>query len=360
MKPRMMTDMPPPHSVPSSGGSVDILTLLGGQGGDEVHDEAFGFELLNRWQRDLPLDPEPFARIAEAYGRPPRDVLSALRRLQREGAISRVGAVLTPAAFGASTLAALSVPQDRVESVAGYISLMSEVNHNYAREHEYNLWFVLTAGERRQIDAALQRIEDATGAAPLDLPMLEGYHLDLGFDLRGPEARAARSVDLTRARVNLDSRQWRLLAALEQGLPLVPRPFARLGMRADMHETEVIEQLRHWLSTGAIRRIGIVVHHHELGIRANAMCVWDVPDARAAEAGRRIAALPGVNLCYRRARVSERWHYNLYCMIHGREREAVLQTRERAVAEAGIADCPSEVLFSTRRYKQRGARYAER
>lgn len=360
MKPEKVTDKLPPHPMPSFGGPVDILTLLGGQQADEARDEAFEFELLNCWQRDLPLDIEPFARVGEAYGRSARDVLAAFRRLVREGAISRVGAVLTPAAFGASTLAAISVPADRIESVAGYISLMSEVNHNYAREHEYNLWFVLTAGARAQIDRALARIEEATGAVPLDLPMLEGYHLDLGFDLRGQTARAARAVDLERARVSLDSRQWRLLAALEQGLPLVPRPFARLGMRADMHELEVIEQLRFWLSIGAIRRIGVVVHHHELGLRANAMCVWDVPDALASELGRRIAELPGVNLCYRRARVPGRWDYNLYCMIHGRERDGVMETRERVIAEAGLAGRPSAVLFSTRRYKQRGARYIDR
>ncbi|GAA5174177.1 Lrp/AsnC family transcriptional regulator [Niveibacterium umoris] len=360
MKPNKVTDKQPPHSMPSFGGPVDILTLLGGQAADEARDEAFEFELLNRWQRDLPLDIEPFARVGDAYGRSARDVLAAFRRLQREGAISRVGPVLTPAAFGASTLAAISVPPDRLESVAGYISLMSEVNHNYAREHEYNLWFVLTAGERSHIDRALQRIEEATGAAPLDLPMLEGYHLDLGFDLHGPETRAARAVDLERARVSLDSRQWRLLAALEQGLPLVPRPFARLGMRADMHELEVIEQLRYWLSIGAIRRIGVVVHHHELGLRANAMCVWDVPDDDAPAIGRRIAEMPGVNLCYRRARVSKRWRYNLYCMIHGRERTAVAQIRERLIHDAGLEAHPSAVLFSTRRYKQRGARYSER
>lgn len=359
MKSIPLTGYLPPQSVPSSGSPVDILALLGGQSGERPRDEAFEFELLNRWQRDLPLDPEPFARIAEAYGRSTREVLNAFRRLQREGSLARIGPVLTPAAFGASTLCAISVAPERVESVAGYISLMPEVNHNYARDHEYNLWFVLTAAERRQINAALQRIEDATGSVPLDLPMLEGYHLDMGFDLRGPASRASRSVDLDRARVSLDSRQWRLVGALEQGLPLVPRPFARIGMRADMHELEVIEQLRHWLEIGAIRRIGVVVQHHELGMRANAMCVWDVPDEEASLIGRRIAALPGINLCYRRARDSTRWPYNLYCMIHGRERDAVMALREQVVAEAALGAAPSAVLLSTRRYKQRGARYAE-
>ncbi len=59
-----------------------------------------------------------------------------------------------------------------------------EVNHNYAREHEYNLWFVVTASDADGIDAVLQEIARRTGLEVLSLPMLEDFHIDLGFDLR--------------------------------------------------------------------------------------------------------------------------------------------------------------------------------
>jgi DNA-binding Lrp family transcriptional regulator len=343
-----VSDRLSPHVLPSFGGAVDILALLQGAP-EEPRDAAFEANLVKSWQRDLPLDPEPFACIAAAVGRTQRQVLQSLRHLLREGVIARIGAVATPAVFGASTLAALSVPAEQIDAIAGYISLMPEVNHNYGRDHHYNLWFVLAAASRAHIDAALARIEEATGFAPLDLPMLEGF-----------SAEAASRGASPRPGMSLEPRQWRLLAALEQGLPLVPRPFARLGMRAGMHEREVIEQLRAWLTSGALRRLGIVLRQPETGFACRAMCVWDVPDERAAELGRRIATQAGASLCFRRERVPEVWPFNLYCVIQGKDRGQV-QTRLAAlIREAGLEAFASSVLFSTRRYKQCGSRYLDR
>ncbi|MBV1797957.1 Lrp/AsnC family transcriptional regulator [Siccirubricoccus sp. G192] len=146
-----------------------------------------------------------------------------------------------------------------------------------------------------------------------------------------------------------------LLAALADGLPLEPRPFAALGERLGMTEAEVLEALRTLGERGVVRRFGVVVRHHELGYRANAMVVWDVPDDRVDATGRTLATAPGVTLCYRRPRRPPDWPYNLFCMIHGRDREAVLCAVERAAELAGLEDMPRAVLFSGRRFKQRGA-----
>jgi siroheme decarboxylase len=156
----------------------------------------------------------------------------------------------------------------------------------------------------------------------------------------------------------LSERDRRLLAAMEDGLPLVPRPFAAIGERVGLAEHEVIAALTR-LRAGVIKRIGVIVRHHEVGYRANAMVVWDVPEAQVGEAGRWLAALPFVTLCYRRPRRLPAWPYNLFCMIHGRERTAVEAQIEEATRAAGLDDLPRAVLFSRRRFKQRGARYAK-
>jgi hypothetical protein len=88
------------------------------------------------------------------------------------------------------------------------------------------------------------------------------------------------------------------------------------------------------------------------------MTVWDVPDDLVATAGTRLRTLPYVTLCYRRPRRPPAWRYNLFCMIHGRDRATVLTQVEAATAAAGLDGLPSDVLFSRRRFKQRGARYA--
>ena len=140
--------------------------------------------LLDEFQRDFPLDPRPFARVAEELGTTESTVLDRLGYLKRYGALSRVGAVLRPNQVGASTLAALPVPPKELESVAALVSAYPEVNHNYEREHAYNLWFVLTASDRAGIDRVLAEIADRTGLQPLDLPMLDNFHIELGFALQ--------------------------------------------------------------------------------------------------------------------------------------------------------------------------------
>lgn len=149
----------------------------------------------------------------------------------------------------------------------------------------------------------------------------------------------------------------RLIAAIQHGLPLVPRPYAVLAREIGCSETEVMSRLKRMLNDGTLKRLGVVVRHHELGYRANAMVVWDVPDDRVTEFGYRIAGFDFITLCYRRARHLPEWPYNLYAMIHGRNRHSVLQKIDDLIKTCGLDDFTHEVLFSQRRFKQRGARY---
>ena len=140
--------------------------------------------LLNDFQRDFPLDPRPYARLADALGISEDDVLAMLADLKAEGKVARVGAIVRPNSIGASTLAAMRVGADRLEDVAETVSRRLEVNHCYQREHEINLWFVVIAADRAEVLRVLDEIAEDTGEAVLDLPIIEPYHIDLGFDLR--------------------------------------------------------------------------------------------------------------------------------------------------------------------------------
>ena len=141
------------------------------------------------------------------------------------------------------------------------------------------------------------------------------------------------------------------------GLPLVERPYEAVARALGLAENEVLALLARMLAEGCIRRIGAVIRHRRLGYQANAMAVWDVPDAQAGAVGRTLARHPGVTLCYRRARAAPHWPYNLYCMIHGRSREAVLGRIEGIGAKTGLQAFARQVLFSCTRFKQTGARY---
>jgi DNA-binding Lrp family transcriptional regulator len=316
------------------------------------------FELLNAWQRDLPLVSQPFSVVGKKVGAGETAVIDTLARLQRRGAISRVGAVFAPRRIGASTLAALAAPPERLEEAAALVSARPEVNHNYQREHRFNLWFVATASDQRRLAATLDGIAADTGCPVMSLPLQQEFHIDLGFDLAGRDGKTTRAahpcLGNEAAQAAPSAAEQALMAALQPGLDLVTQPFAALAKRVGSSEAAVLERIGGWLDDGIVKRFGVVVRHHELGYKANAMTVFDVPDDRVAAVGARLAREEGVTLCYRRSRHLPEWPYNLYCMVHGRSREEVLPVIERLCRIAGY---PCEALFSLRRFKQCGARY---
>ncbi|MGZ8995024.1 MAG: siroheme decarboxylase subunit beta [Rhodospirillales bacterium] len=154
----------------------------------------------------------------------------------------------------------------------------------------------------------------------------------------------------------LDPTDRGLLAALEDGLPFVARPYHALGERLDLGEDEVIVRLERLIDAGVIRRLGAVVRHRALGYVANAMVVWDIADEDVGTAAEIMVGFPFVTLCYRRPR-RDGWPYSLFCMIHGREREVALAQVDQVRAALGPVVRDHAVLFSTRAFKQRGARY---
>jgi DNA-binding Lrp family transcriptional regulator len=193
--------------------------------------ETFEFRLLNEFQRDFPLCPAPFAELAARLGVAERVVLGGLEKLRREGKISRVGAVFAPKRIGASTLAAMAVPAEQLDAVAAAVNRFPEVNHNYEREHHYNLWFVVTAGSEGRLQATLGAIEQAAGYPLMPLPLVEEFHIDLGFSLNDNAPKKAAIARPVRPAALIDEAERRLVAVLQEGLPLFMRPFAMIAER---------------------------------------------------------------------------------------------------------------------------------
>ena len=151
-----------------------------------------------------------------------------------------------------------------------------------------------------------------------------------------------------------------LIAEIQGGLPLVARPYAAIANRLGMTEETLMARLRELQSDGLIKRMGVVVKHRALGYQANAMVVWDIPDEDVERVGALLAAETCVTLCYQRPRRLPDWPYNLFCMIHGRERNAVLRRLAQVVEFHGLGQFSHSVLFSGRSFKQRGAHYVSR
>ena len=247
----------------------------------------------------------------------------------------------------------MQVPAQRLDRVAEIVSGEPLVTHNYEREHVLNLWFVIAGASAEAIKVTIERINRQTGLEVVELPMLEAYHLGLGFSL-GAAPPQRREV-AGRTDYCPDPRDRMILAAIEDGLPLIERPYCAVADRLDLGQTEVIDRLQHMKASGIVTRFGCVVRHEKLGYRSNAMAVWDVPGDRLDDVVESFARHPKVTLCYRRPRYLPAWPYNIFCMVHARSRADAYSVIDEINLQADSGLLRQAILFSRRCFKQRGA-----
>lgn len=139
--------------------------------------------LLNEFQHHFPLTSSPYAELAERLGSSEAAVIEQIKKLKAAGLISRVGAVIQPHTIGYSTLAAMAVPREAIDETVKTINRIPEVNHNYEREDEMNLWFVVTAEDEAALNTILKQLEQDSGYRVHSFPMERDFHIDLGFNL---------------------------------------------------------------------------------------------------------------------------------------------------------------------------------
>ena len=323
--------------------------------------------LIDGYQSDFPIEERPFRQVGEALGISESESLERVERLREMGVFRRFGAVLNPPVIGASTLAAVQAPEDRFDEVASIINGYRQVNHNYRRDHEWNMWFVVTAGSLKARDRILTEIEEKTGCSVLNLPMLTDFYIDLEFpvvngDRFARESVESTSVDATRisesAAADLSTLDRALLLEIQDGFPLSATPYRDVASAIGAQTEDVLSAIEKLQRNGCIKRIGCVVNHVVTGFDANCMVVWNVPDEELDDRGELVGELPYVTLCYHRPRrPAQNWPYNLFTMIHGRESDAVDEKIDELAGE--YLPFEHERLYSTETLKQTGARYDE-
>lgn len=140
-------------------------------------------QLLNDFQQDFPLTERPYQAIADQLQVSEEDVIEMLHELNERNLISRVGPVFQPNRIGKSMLVAMAVPESQLQTAADVISRYPEVNHNYERDNQFNLWFVVIAEDDEHLQLILEQIEQETGYQAMQLPLLTDYYINLGFEL---------------------------------------------------------------------------------------------------------------------------------------------------------------------------------
>ena len=160
--------------------------------------------------------------------------------------------------------------------------------------------------------------------------------------------------------MNLDATDRRIVAALQDGLPLVAAPYRAVAADLGLNEADLITRLGAMKASGAIRRIAAATNHYKMGLHANGMTVWDVDDTEVARLGARVGALDFVTHCYERPRSLPEWRYNLFAMVHGATRDEVEAKRAEIATLLGGACRASDILYSTRILKKTGLRLADK
>jgi len=139
--------------------------------------------IINEFQGGFPISPRPYAEAAARLGISEGDFIDRVRSLLEAGVLSRFGPMFHAEKLGGGlTLAALEVPAADFDAVTDIVNAFPEVAHNYAREHQLNMWFVLATETPERIAEVISEIEAATGLQVYDMPKLEEFFVGLRFD----------------------------------------------------------------------------------------------------------------------------------------------------------------------------------
>lgn len=320
--------------------------------------------LLNLIQAEFPLVCRPFQALADALDLPAAEVLERIEALKRERIIRQIGPIFDTRSLGyRSSLVAMRVPEQRLDTAAAVVNRHPGVSHNYQRTHPFNLWFTIAVPPASSLEWTVHRLQETAAAESARiLPTLRLFKIGVQLDMEGHggaqrEQAAAGYSEARRpaaGRDGLTPRDIAVIRELQADLPLTPEPYAGAAERAGLSQGELLAVAGRLKAQGYLRRMAAVLHHRQAGFRANAMGVWVVPAARQDEVGQTMATFRDVSHCYLRPTYPD-WPYSIFTMVHGESAEACQAVIDAMADATGIREYA--LLYSTKEYKKTRLKY---
>lgn len=325
--------------------------------------DATDKDILNFIQRELPLVREPFDAIGREVGLAGDEVIRRIEALKRGRVIRQISAIFDTRVLGYnSSLVAARIPKDKLTEGAKAINSHPGVSHNYERNNDFNLWYTVAVppDSRLGLESTVDVMHRISGAEKTRiLPTLKLFKIGVTLDMK--EGATAKKTapqygenDRMSADRNVSEDDKAAIRALQEDIPLTPRPFDLWAEQVGLTYDELLNRAFDLQERKIMRRFSAVLYHRKAGFRANAMGVWNVPEDRVEEVGNAFAQYQAVSHCYQRP-TYEDWPYSIFSMVHGRSVEECENLLDTMAEESGITE--RESLYSTREYKKTRVRY---
>jgi siroheme decarboxylase len=319
-------------------------------------------KLLNLLQGSFPLEPRPFAHVAELAELSEDEVLRRTARLLDERIIREITPIFDTRVLGySSMLVAAKVDSENPWRAAKIINSHPGVSHNYLRDHDFNLWFTIATEPDSPLGLdgtleVLQRLTDAQSVRQLPTLRLFKIRMDLEME-KGTDALAAAAETIEHREpeaIPLSDDDVATIRATQGPMEVTPEPYAPAAAELGISREELLARLEGMRERRALRRVAAILFHRRAGFSANGMGVWNVPEERIPELGPRMSSFRGISHCYQRPTYDD-WPYSVFTMAHGRSKEECDAILDSIAADTGIED--RRTLYSSTEFKKIRLRY---
>jgi DNA-binding Lrp family transcriptional regulator len=316
--------------------------------------------LLNVIQDEVPLVDRPYKALGEKIGCSEDEVVAMVRKLKDEKILRQVSTIFDTRSLGYfSSLVACKAPPGKADEVAELINQHPGVSHNYARKHDFNIWFTIAVPAHASLQAHIDVLQQLSGALSIrmlptlrlfkigmKLDMTDGKAKKMGVDEDGP-MYSDKQRDLEKP--PLTQKDIDYILALQLDMEVRPDPYAPVAKQLNTTTEEMFNWCREFIKVGRMRRVAGIMNHRIAGFRANGMGVWQVPEARVEEIGSFFATQQAITHCYLRPTYSD-WPYNIFTMVHSKKVASCDDYLTQLSNETGLKDYAT--LYSYKEYKK--------
>jgi DNA-binding Lrp family transcriptional regulator len=315
--------------------------------------------LLNLMQGSFPLEPRPYAAVAQAAGIPEEQALQRVGQLLEQRIIRQVTPIYDTRALGySSMLVAAKIDPEHPWRAAKLVNAHPGVSHNYLRDHEFNMWFTLATEPDSPLglEGTLEVLQQLTGAESIrQLPTLKLFKIRMDLEMEGDtkalasEGAGGPPKEAVLESVAYDERDVAVIRATQGDMPVIGEPYAPAAQRLGMDVETLLEHMAGMRERGLLRRVAAILYHRRAGFSANGMGVWKVPAEQIPELGPRMASFRGISHCYQRP-TYEDWPYSVFTMAHGRSKEECDAILTAIAEQTGIEE--RATLYSSTEFKK--------